>query len=167
MSLVIQRYMATVGDILSFFLEILNILFPPSLNDWRYTFQLFFLRDKMTVFAMISLMHCYFNYTNWAFMDSAAEKKLKSILNFLLCFHKQLSLLFLLSLFVCFGTKHPISSWVKVNCTASHLNKLYHCRLAYAIEVIHFLVYALTCSPVGPLIVPYVKANILCFFTLS
>ena len=90
----------------------------------------------MTVFVMISLMHCYFNYTNWAFMDSAAEKKLKSILNSLLCFHKQLSLLFLLYLFVCFGTKHPISSWVKVNCTASHLNKLYHCRLAYAIEVI-------------------------------
>ena len=69
--------MATVGDILSFILEILNILFPPSLNDWRYTFQLFFLRDKMTVFAMNSLMHCYFNYTNWAFMDSAAEKKIK------------------------------------------------------------------------------------------
>ena len=54
----------------------------------------------------------------------------------MLCFHKQLSLLFLLYLFVCFGTKHPISSWVKVNCTASHLNKLYHCRLAYTIEVI-------------------------------
>lgn len=31
----------------------------------------------MTVFVMISLMHCYFNYTNWAFMDSAAEKKIK------------------------------------------------------------------------------------------
>lgn len=137
MSLVIQRYMATVGDILSFILEILNILFPPSLNDWRFTFQLFFLLDKMTVFVMISLMHCYFNYTNWAFMDSAAEKKIKIyMLNSLLCFHKQLSLLFLLYLFVCFGTKHPISSWVKVNCTASHLNKLYHCRLAYAIEVI-------------------------------
>ena len=139
MSLVIQRNMATVGDILLFILEILNILFPPSLNDWRFTFQLFFLLDKMTVFVMISLMHCYFvtliTQTGLLWIQ-LQKKKLKYILNSLLCFHKQLSLLFLLYLFVCFGTKHPISSWVKVNCTALHLNKLYHCRLAYAIEVI-------------------------------